>query len=102
MSEQINLLTLRSSKLMLPILSNPTLMHNVVFRDGYIKLVQSSENGHLQVDDLFELFTEVSLYNRRFPSCLSSLFQSDSKCETFHVEVLFTCKKKNEPKFACE
>ena len=33
LSEQINLLTLRSSNLMLPILSNPTLMHNGFFSE---------------------------------------------------------------------
>ena len=27
--------------------------------------------------------------NRRFPSCLSPLFQSESKCEAFHMEISF-------------
>ena len=30
----------------------------------------------------------VSL-NRRFPSCLSPLFQGESKCEAFHMEISF-------------
>ena len=27
--------------------------------------------------------------NRQFPSCLSPLFQSESKCEAFHIEISF-------------
>ena len=27
--------------------------------------------------------------NRRFPSCLSSVFQSESKCEAFHMKISF-------------
>ena len=27
--------------------------------------------------------------NRRFPSCISPLFQSESKCEAFHMEISF-------------
>ena len=27
--------------------------------------------------------------NKRFPSCLSPLFQSESNCEAFHVEISF-------------
>ena len=27
--------------------------------------------------------------NRRFPSCLSPLFQSESQCEAFHMEICF-------------
>ena len=28
-------------------------------------------------------------FNRRFPSCLSPLFQSESKCKAFHMEISF-------------
>ena len=28
-------------------------------------------------------------HNRRFPSCLSPQFQSESQCEAFHMEISF-------------
>ena len=31
----------------------------------------------------------VVIVNRRFPSCLSPLFQSESLCEVFHMEISF-------------
>ena len=31
----------------------------------------------------------LGLGPRRFPSCLSPLFQSESKCEAFHMEISF-------------
>ena len=34
------------------------------------------------------LESQVNL-NRRFPSCISPLFQSESKCEVFHIEISF-------------
>ena len=31
--------------------------------------------------------------NRQFPSCLSPLFQSESKCEAFHMKISFIHKQ---------
>ena len=31
----------------------------------------------------------LGLGPRRFPSCISPLFQSESKCEAFHMEISF-------------
>ena len=40
--------------------------------------------------DLIVNINETEMYaNRRFPSCLSPLFQSESKCEAFHMETSF-------------
>ena len=39
----------------------------------------------------FDISKHLKQYvsNRQFPSCLSPLFQSDSKCEAFHMEISF-------------
>ena len=45
---------------------------------------------------VLEFVPKESEANRRFPSCLSPLFQSESKCEAFHMEIYFIHMSMNQ------
>ena len=56
----------------------------------------SSEEHQLHQPPLPPTYLLLSDCNRRFPSCLSPLFQSESYCEAFHLEIGFIHMEMNQ------
>ena len=52
-------------------------------------LFDTVQHQHLEYNKLIYYYLFYYFFNRRFPSCISPLFQSDSLCEAFHTENLF-------------
>ena len=46
-------------------------------------------NKEANTAEVFLIDVLTSISNRRFSSCLSPLFQSESKCDAFHMEISF-------------